>query len=60
MRVISNHDAEAGTIEVEVLSSGKKGKIVGHNGKSMKFGRLYKVNVDDGQVEVSGSDLKKL
>lgn len=60
MRVISNHEAEAGTVEVEVISSGKKGTIIGHNNKSMKFGRLYKVKVDNSEIEASGSDLKRL
>lgn len=60
MRVISNHEAEAGTVQVEVTSLSKTGTIVGHNNKSMKFGRLYKVKVDTGEVEVSGSDLKRI
>lgn len=64
MRVISNWDAEHGNIEVEMLTEshkGQLGKIVGHNGKSMKYGRLYNVKLNDGtSVECKGSDIKRI
>ncbi len=64
MRVISNWDAENAGIEVEVTSGdrlGSIGKIVGHNGKSMKYGRLYNVKLQDGShVELSGSGVKRV
>lgn len=60
MRVISNWDAEHENIQVETLT-GAKGHIVGHNGKSMKYGRLYNVKLEDGAfVECKGSDIKRL
>lgn len=66
MRVISNWDAEHGNIKVGVVdessrAKGQTGTIVGHNGKSMKYGRLYSVRLESGQViAISGTHLKRL
>jgi len=61
MRVISNWDAEHGNIQVQVIGTEKHGSIVGHNSKSMKYGRLYNVKLEDGtMVELKGSDIKRL
>ncbi len=64
MRVISNWDAEHGKIQVEVLTDahkGQQGEIVGHNGKSMKYGRLYNVKLANGTfIECTGSEVKRL
>lgn len=61
MRVISNWDAEKAGIKVEVIETKAQGTIVGHNGKSMKYGRLYNIKLDNGTfVELKGSDIKRL
>jgi hypothetical protein len=60
MRVVSNSDAESGTIKVRFVSSKEEGVVIGHNGKSLKIGRKYKVKVGNSEREVSGSELERI
>jgi hypothetical protein len=60
MRVISNTDAESGRINVRVISTKEEGLIIGHNNKSMKFGRKYRVKLSSGEKEISGSELERI
>lgn len=60
MRVISNTEAEAGTVKVRFASSKEEGIIVGHNGKALKSGRKYKIKIGTLEREATGSELERI
>ena len=60
MRVVSNTDAESGKIKVRFEASKEEGVIIGHNNKSLKLGRKYKVKVGNSEREATGSELERI
>ncbi len=61
MRVISDKDADSGTVKVRINETDLIGQIICSNGRALRNGRAYVVKFPNGeQRECSGKEITRI